>query len=625
MKVSWLASACLILVCGAWGQLGAQVNGYATVTAISGNQLTVTNVDETFDTFENGDQVILMQMQDDVIGSNTLNNAFFGNLANIQSSGVFEIATISLVTESSGVPTTIALASSPANTYNIGTNARVQLISYNLLGAGGDFTTTADIDAIPWNGDIGGVIAIRVNGTLTLNHNITTAGQGFRGGADNGGGSSGCDTTIYRTATTANFADKGEGIYRNTDPNNAAGRGNILTGGGGGNSHNGGGGGGGNHSAGGEGGPGWSCGKGTAGDGGIGMDSYINISRIYLGGGGGAGEANNGTQGAGANGGGIIIIDADTIVTLGNCAGRTISANGSDAGISTQDGAGGGGAGGSIIMQVDSFKILDTCALTISASGGMGGNVNHSAAHGGGGGGGQGVIFYTIDQPTTNITSETDAGPGGVNNTGGSAGTGDTGSGTNGAEEGVFDDGTGTLPIELLSFQAVPYQQGFDLRWITATEINNEFFSLERSADGFSWELISNIPGAGNSKEQLRYAHFDDQPLSGRSYYRLKQTDYDGTFAYSDMVTVYKAESNLDAITIFPNPAKDVVNITYHEDIGANLQLSLRNMMGQEIPIAPNGTHLSTQSIDLSALSSGIYFLTFSTGNDRVVHKLVVE
>lgn len=233
------------------------INAYARVTNITGTTLTLASVNETFHTFNVGEKAILIQMQDNVIGTNTADNVNFGDLASIGSAGLYEVVTIT----SKSLPT--IQVSSITNTYNTCSNCRVQLVSFRKLGTP-NYTTTSNMSALDWNGDIGGIIALEVPGTLTLNHNITADGAGFRGGSrsvDYYDGTTNCYATPYR-ANDNRHGFKGEGIF-NTNAvltyNNA--RAKILNGGGGGNHINAGGGGGGNFTAGGRGGPGW---NGTA-------------------------------------------------------------------------------------------------------------------------------------------------------------------------------------------------------------------------------------------------------------------------------------------------------------------------------------------------------------------------
>lgn len=169
-----------------------RVNGYARVTSIAGTTINLSNVNESDDSFEVGEEIIIYQTQNDVIGSNTGDNASFGDLSNIQSAGLYEILEIASVTESGGVPTSITVVVAPNNTYNTGSNSRVQLVTFPELGTP-NYTTADNINPRSWNGSRGGVLAFQVQGILTLVHNITADGRGFRGGAVNSDGSSaGC-------------------------------------------------------------------------------------------------------------------------------------------------------------------------------------------------------------------------------------------------------------------------------------------------------------------------------------------------------------------------------------------------------------------------------------------------
>jgi hypothetical protein len=88
------------------------------------------------------------------------------------------------------------------------------------------------------------------------------------------------------------------------------------------------------------------------------------------------------------------------------------------------------------------------------------------------------------------------------------------------------------LPIELLSFTPDIKADRIELNWTTGTEINNDYFTIERSRDMYGWEVLGFVPGAGNSSVPLSYSFSDLRPLDGLAYYRLKQTDFDGQFEY---------------------------------------------------------------------------------------------
>jgi len=110
------------------------------------------------------------------------------------------------------------------------------------------------------------------------------------------------------------------------------------------------------------------------------------------------------------------------------------------------------------------------------------------------------------------------------------------------------------LPIELLDFNALLNEDVVEVTWVTATETNNDYFTVERSADGENFEPIEFVDGAGNSSRAISYNLTDYEPLETISYYRLKQTDFDGTFTYSKLVAVDRTVSTDGNMSIYPNP-----------------------------------------------------------------------
>jgi len=135
----------------------------------------------------------------------------------------------------------------------------------------------------------------------------------------------------------------------------------------------------------------------------------------------------------------------------------------------------------------------------------------------------------------------------------------------NNTGSGTFALGTGASPllITLLSFTAkLNTKKQVDLEWITMTETNNDFFTIERSGNGMEFFAIAEKDGAGNSTSPLRYAEKDFHPLKGISYYRLKQTDFDGAFSYSDIVPVSNT-GGTGEVLVYPNPASEYVLVTF--------------------------------------------------------------
>jgi len=589
--------------------LNSQViyNAYANVTNISSSTFTVNNVNETNHTFVNGEQVIIMQMQDDVIGTNTTNISSFGNLASIQSAGLWEVKTINTQTRVAGVLTNISLVGAFANTYTTGSNASLQIITFRQL-SGTAFTTTNSIIGAAWNGTVGGVIAFQVGTILTLNHNVTANALGFRGGGLSVNfydGTTICTAGPFTSSLNTTNAFKGEGIYRSTNINFTNAIAKIINGGGGGGMINSGGGGGGNFTTGGQGGLGWSCNATTTsrGQGGLSLSGSISSSRIFMGGGGGGGQQNNTGGTNGGNGGGIILIKANNITT--SCAGPiSISANGQTAANSGNDGAGGGGAAGTILMQVNNYSVTATCSLAITANAGNGGNCTDGGQHAGGGGGAQGVIIFSTPQPTLNAGVSTNNGTAGTDWNGGAT-TATGGSGSN--NSGIIVGATGPLPIELLNFQATNYEQNVALTWATATEKNTNYFYIEHSDDALNWKEIDKVKATENSNRTLYYETLDNQPINGVSYYRLKILDLDGSFSYSPIKSVNRTKKEA-FVVFYPNPSSGIVNLSSSYKL-SDITYQIFDVTGKQLSVQITEQNENKISFDFSSLSKGLYFI----------------
>ena len=124
------------------------------------------------------------------------------------------------------------------------------------------------------------------------------------------------------------------------------------------------------------------------------------------------------------------------------------------------------------------------------------------------------------------------------------------------------------LPIELLHFSAIAGEAGVSLKWSTATEINNDYFTIQRSIDGLNWEIINYMQGAGNSNRVISYEWDDKNPIQGISYYRLKQTDFDGQYEYFAPVAVEF------------NPVVTKTEILHVNGFGQQLNITLSNPAG---------------------------------------------
>jgi Secretion system C-terminal sorting domain len=177
------------------------------------------------------------------------------------------------------------------------------------------------------------------------------------------------------------------------------------------------------------------------------------------------------------------------------------------------------------------------------------------------------------------------------------------------------------LPIELISFNAKVIENEVELDWSTATEMNNDFFTIERSQSGEEWENIIEVKGAGNSTQTLHYNTKDTQPLFGVSYYRLKQTDYDGKYSYS---SIKRVELELTyQLKAFPNPNTGIFKITTGFELDRS-NIRLRNLHGQSIPInfkLSDGEYL----IEPESPTPGIYILQVKKGFWTQSLRVIIE
>ncbi|MBI4947112.1 MAG: T9SS type A sorting domain-containing protein, partial [Bacteroidetes bacterium] len=195
------------------------------------------------------------------------------------------------------------------------------------------------------------------------------------------------------------------------------------------------------------------------------------------------------------------------------------------------------------------------------------------------------------------------------------------------------------LPIELLSFNAICKNNIVNLNWQTASEINNDYFTIERCTDeaclvSKNWETVTTIKGAGNSNTPLTYATYDLSPYTGTSYYRLLQTDYDGQQKYFDPVAV----SCIDEGTVSGNdfgliniyldkPGKEIKIIYNSPKEGEAIYLSFYNTIGQEIirETVYTGTGINSINISDPGLVTGIYIISIINNNTKITRKIVIE
>jgi hypothetical protein len=174
------------------------------------------------------------------------------------------------------------------------------------------------------------------------------------------------------------------------------------------------------------------------------------------------------------------------------------------------------------------------------------------------------------------------------------------------------------LPIELLFFEAQRCDDEVCIAWETETEINNDYFTVERSSDAIHFEEVTKVTGAGNSSYPIHYVIVDDTPLQGISYYRLQQTDLDGKESFSDIRAVEFDGLNSEEVLVFPNPTSGFITIKGNPQELENYKIF--SMLGLDITnivkVVNQGSFIV--ELDFSALPAGVYTLMTETSSHKI-------
>jgi len=178
------------------------------------------------------------------------------------------------------------------------------------------------------------------------------------------------------------------------------------------------------------------------------------------------------------------------------------------------------------------------------------------------------------------------------------------------------------LPIELTYFKASNSKTGVSLTWETASETNNDYFTLERSFDGETWSDIFTQNGAGTSSVTHKYSYTDGDIVSTVLYYRLKQTDFNGDFTYSKIVSIMPQVKGIE-YSVYQNPTSNKeINVLLKTEKAETVVLSLFTPSGlklssETIPLDANQKVLFNVGSNLSLLP-GPYYVTIFTENNYV-------
>ncbi|MBS1646781.1 MAG: T9SS type A sorting domain-containing protein [Bacteroidetes bacterium] len=193
---------------------------------------------------------------------------------------------------------------------------------------------------------------------------------------------------------------------------------------------------------------------------------------------------------------------------------------------------------------------------------------------------------------------------------------------------GSIDYQKSPLPIQLLSFTAdAENNTQVNVQWVTASEVNNDYFTIERSRDGQTFYELNTLKSKapqGNSLTSLHYQLYDNQPFSGTSYYRLKQTDYNGKSEAFNIVSVNINSDNKNLFNVFPNPNNGVFTVQYAGG-GNTVSIQIYNTLGSLLMEKEEVITNNNYSTLLNTLDAGVYVLRCSIdgGNPQVVRLIV--
>jgi Right handed beta helix region/Secretion system C-terminal sorting domain len=188
---------------------------------------------------------------------------------------------------------------------------------------------------------------------------------------------------------------------------------------------------------------------------------------------------------------------------------------------------------------------------------------------------------------------------------------------------GAFET-TETLPITLLSFSATANGQKNSIQWATASEQNNALFIVEHSTDGLDFTDIKEAKGAGTTEAPQYYTVFDDNPVKGINYYRLRQRDYDGKETLSKIVSVSNAANSKHKLKVYPSVANQFLTVETH--IEDNATIKVTDNLGRIVLSKKIETLGSVSTnLDVHALTNGLYILIVETGSTQIIEKFIKQ
>ena len=163
------------------------------------------------------------------------------------------------------------------------------------------------------------------------------------------------------------------------------------------------------------------------------------------------------------------------------------------------------------------------------------------------------------------------------------------------------------------------------LDWGTATELNNDYFSVEYSTDGQSFREIGQVKGVGSTQIPQAYEFYHRQPIVGPNYYRLRQVDFDGAFEYSDIEVVIVEGRGEKGFDVFPSPAFEMTNLRFAEPLVQEATLDLFTAGGQQVRSIRLAAGTRSYELSLNNLPGGVYNLTVRAGREVWNRRVLIK
>lgn len=183
------------------------------------------------------------------------------------------------------------------------------------------------------------------------------------------------------------------------------------------------------------------------------------------------------------------------------------------------------------------------------------------------------------------------------------------------------------VAIELVRYIGVVEEEGNFLEWVTASEVNNDFFTLEHSTDGVEFSTIATVQGNGTTSTSNTYSFLHADAPAGLSYYRLGSTDFDGTTYSHGTITLVRGQVDFGIVNVFPVPTSSELNVNFTAATADDVRLEVYNVAGQIVAVKEIEAFagMNATTLNVEDMATGSYFLTINNGTDVSTVKFIVE